>query len=243
MFSTLRGDPRRWHVSPLGTASLPVFQGVGIASCLAWARRPNTMVNLWKCWKCLLDLIGSYWILLDLGWWWCLWSHHTELPGSEEVSDSRRLWRSWIESNGSDVFSQDCLKSAGWACKGLDLPISSTIYESTRHATGLLVEHAIFLGKPFTFFPRVPVPYFKVKLAQGRNSWNHAPRCSEVQSFRQQYDWWQLAPQYWTPNVNDPEEILCRWTGSLKWVAPGCNLLYAYGIEMPHVSSTRGSST
>ena len=54
--------------------------------------------------------------------------------------------------------------------QGLDLPISSTIYESTRHATGLLVEHAIFLGKPFTFFPRVPVPYFKVKLAQGRNS-------------------------------------------------------------------------
>ena len=21
------------------------------------------MVNLWKCWKCLLDLIGSFWIL------------------------------------------------------------------------------------------------------------------------------------------------------------------------------------
>ena len=131
MFSTLRGDPRRWHVSPLGTASLPAFQGrfedSGGRNCIMLSMGKETEHH-GESLEMLEMLIGSYWIFLDLGWWWCLWSHHTELPGSEEVSDSRRLWRSWIESNGSDVFSQDCLKSAGWGMQGIGF--TDKIYET-----------------------------------------------------------------------------------------------------------------
>ena len=122
-----------------GNRKPPSFSGGRNCIMLSMGKETEDHGESWKCWTyldmligsywilldligsywILLDLIGSYWILLDLGWWWCVWSHHTELPGSEEVSDSRRLWRSWIESNDSDVFSQDCLKSAGWGTQGI----------------------------------------------------------------------------------------------------------------------------
>ena len=59
-FSTPRGDPRRWHVSPLEIVSLPVFQGGCGDSGLAMGKETE---HHGESLEMLEMLIGSYWIL------------------------------------------------------------------------------------------------------------------------------------------------------------------------------------
>ena len=68
------------------------------------------MVNLWKC---LLDLRSCMVIPVMVP---LISSHRIARIGG---SLGFKAAVAWIESNASDMFSQDCLKSAGWDMQGI----------------------------------------------------------------------------------------------------------------------------